>query len=77
MLPHVEQAQQDKLSMESVLLAHAPSMPEATSTAPLTTPVVLPNAPSTSEASITIFATEFHTMVHTFQTLTTTHIALF
>ena len=63
--------------MESIPPAPAPPMPEATYTALPTIPTVPPVAPSTSEASITIFATEFHTMVHTFQTLTTTHIALF
>ncbi|RVW20690.1 hypothetical protein CK203_112157 [Vitis vinifera] len=52
-------------------------MPEATHTTPSTTPIVPPDAPSTSEASITITATEFYAMVHTFQTLTTTHNALF
>ena len=52
-------------------------MLEATYTAHSTTPTVPPDAPSTSEASITISAIEFRAMVHTFQTLTTTHIALF
>ena len=52
-------------------------MPEATYTAPPTTPVVPPDAPSTSEASIIISTTEFRAMVHTFQTLTTTHTVLF
>ena len=52
-------------------------MPEATYIAPFTTLTVPPDAPSTSEASITISTTEFRTMVHTFQTLTTTHNALF
>ncbi|KAL6318405.1 hypothetical protein AAG906_041167 [Vitis piasezkii] len=40
----------------------APPMPEATSTDPLTTPPVPLAAPSTSEASITISATEFCAM---------------
>ena len=52
-------------------------MPEATYTAPPTTHVVPPDAPSTSEASITISAIEFRAIVHIFQTLTTTHTALF
>ena len=52
-------------------------MPEATYTAPSTTLTVPSDAPSTSEASITISTTEFRAMVHTFQTLTTTHNALF
>ena len=52
-------------------------MPEATYTAPPTTHVVPPDAPSTSEASITISAIEFRAIVHTFQTLTTTHTTLF
>ena len=55
----------------------ATPMPEATYTAPPTTPVVPPDAPSTSNASTTISATEFCAMVHLFQTLTTTHNALF
>ena len=54
--------------MESVPHAPAVPMPEATYTAPPTTPTVPPEAPSTSKASITIFATEFRVMVHTFQT---------
>ena len=52
-------------------------MPEATYTAPPSTLVIPPDAPSTSEASITMSTTEFRAMVHTFQTLTTTHNALF
>ena len=63
--------------MESVPPAPAPPMPEDTSTAHPTTPVVPPVAPSVSEASITIYAIEFCAMVHLFQTLTTTHNALF
>ncbi|RVW77985.1 hypothetical protein CK203_048242 [Vitis vinifera] len=38
-------------------------MPEATSTDPPATPPVPPVAPSTSKASITIFATEFCAMI--------------
>ncbi|KAL6342255.1 hypothetical protein AAG906_006878 [Vitis piasezkii] len=58
-----EQAQQDVLPAESVPPAlTAPSMPEATSTDPPTTPPVPPVAPLTSEASITISATEFRAM---------------
>ncbi|KAL6310745.1 hypothetical protein AAG906_019083 [Vitis piasezkii] len=38
-------------------------MPEATSTIPPTTPPVPPVASSTSEASITISATEFRVMI--------------
>ena len=52
-------------------------MLEATYTAHSTTPTVPPDAPSTSEAFITISAIEFRGMVHTFQILTTTHNALF
>ena len=51
--------------------------PEATSTAPPTTPIVPPVAPTTSEPSITISASEFRALVHTFQTLTITHSTLF
>ena len=50
---------------------------EATFAAPPTTPNVPPVAPTTSESSITILASEFHALVHTFQTLTTTHSTLF
>ena len=52
-------------------------MPEATSIAPHTTTIVPPIAPATFEPSITISAIEFRAIVHTFQTLTTTHTALF
>ena len=64
--PQAKQAQQDKLPTESVPLSPAALMPEATHTTPSTTPIVPPDAPSTSEASITITATEFYAMVHTF-----------
>ncbi|RVX23011.1 hypothetical protein CK203_008506 [Vitis vinifera] len=50
---------EDKLSTESVPPAPTIPMPEATYTAPPTTHVVPPDAPSTSEASITISAIEF------------------
>ena len=75
--PQAEQAHQDELPMEFVPPAPATLMPEATYTTPPTTYVVPPDAPSTSEASISISAIEFRAMVHTFQTLTTTHTALF
>ena len=52
-------------------------MPEATSTTLHVTPIVPPVGPTTSEPSITISASEFHALVHTFQTLTTTHATLF
>ena len=52
-------------------------MPEVVYTALLTTSAVPSVAPSTSETSFTISATEFHAMVHLFQTLTTTHNVLF
>ena len=51
--------------------------PQATSTTPPTPLTVPPVAPTTSKLSITISATEFRALVHTFQTLTTTHSALF
>ena len=51
--------------------------PQATSAASPTPPTIPPVAPTTSELSITISATEFHALVHTFQTVTTTHSALF
>ena len=52
-------------------------MLEATSAAPPMTPTVPPVAPTTSKPSITISASKFRGLVHTFQTLTTTHAALF
>ncbi|RVW42170.1 Gag-Pol polyprotein [Vitis vinifera] len=52
-------------------------IPEATYAAPFVTPTVPPVTPTTSEPSITIFASEFRAFVHTFQTFTTTHSALF
>ena len=57
----------------------APPVPtlEATFAAPPTTPNVPLVAPTTSEPFITILASEFHALVHTFQTLTTTHSTLF
>nr|CAN65066.1 hypothetical protein VITISV_008585 [Vitis vinifera] len=73
----ISQWDMDERPTESVPPAPAPPMPEATSTDPPATPPVPPVAPSTSKASITIFATEFCAMVHLFQTLTTTHNALF
>ena len=75
--PQAEHAQQDELPTESVPPAPIAPMPEATYTAPPTTPAIPSAAPSTSEAFITISATEFRAMVHTFQTPTTTHNALF
>ncbi|RVW18179.1 hypothetical protein CK203_106890 [Vitis vinifera] len=69
--------EKDELPTESVPPAPTAPMPEATYTAPPTTLTIPPDAHSTSEASITISATEFHAMVHTFQTLTTSHTALF
>ncbi|XP_034700966.1 gibberellin-regulated protein 14-like [Vitis riparia] len=64
--PQVEQAQQDELPTESVPPAPTTLMPKATYSAPPTTLVVPPDAPTTSEASITISATEFRAMIHTF-----------
>nr|CAN62062.1 hypothetical protein VITISV_010407 [Vitis vinifera] len=67
------------VSMRELLAETTPPVPtlKATSAAPPTTstiPLVIPN---TSESSITISASEFRALVHTFQTLTTTHSALF
>ena len=53
------------------------SMLEAVSTAPPMTLTVSSVAPTTSEPSITISASEFHGLVATLQTLPTTHAALF
>ena len=57
----------------------APPVPmlEATSTAPPMTPTVPLVTPTTSELSITISDSEFRGLIHIFQTLTTTHVALF
>ena len=48
-------------------------MPEATSVALPMTPIVPLIAPTTFEPSITISASKFRDLIHTFQTLTTTH----
>ena len=72
--PVPPQPEQGKLPTET---APPVPTPEAISTAPPTTPIVPPVAPTTSEPSITISASEFRALVHTFQTLTTTHAALF
>ena len=61
----------------SPTLAPPVPMPEATSTTLHVTPIVPPVGPTTSAPSITISASEFHALVHTFQTLTTTHATLF
>ncbi|KAL6329836.1 hypothetical protein AAG906_037549 [Vitis piasezkii] len=66
--------EQGELSVETT--ASVPTL-EATSGAPPTTPTVPLVALTTSEPSITISASEFCALVHTFQTLTTTHSALF
>ncbi|KAL6336106.1 hypothetical protein AAG906_010384 [Vitis piasezkii] len=50
---------------------------ETTTAAPPTTLATPPAASSTSEAFMTISATEFCAMVHTFEVLTTTHNAIF
>ncbi|RVW44175.1 hypothetical protein CK203_089411 [Vitis vinifera] len=57
----------------------APLVPmlEATFVAFPMTSTIPPVAPTTSEPSITISLSEFHGLIHTFQTLTTTHAALF
>nr|CAN79259.1 hypothetical protein VITISV_007591 [Vitis vinifera] len=60
----IQIAQQDERPTESVPPAPTPPMPESTSTDPPATPLVPPVAPSTSEASITIFATEFRVMTN-------------
>ena len=72
--PMPPQPEQGELTVETT-----PPMttPEATLTAPSTTSTVPPIAPTTSELSITLSASEFRALMHTFQTLTTTHIALF
>ena len=49
--------------------------PQATSAAPPTPPTIPPVAPTTSEPSNTISASKFRDLIHTFQTLTTTHAA--
>ena len=47
--------------------------PEATSATLPMTPTIPLVAPTTSEPSITISASKFRDLIHTFQTLTTTH----
>ena len=65
------QPEHGKLPVET-----APLVPtlEATSAAPPTISTIPPVAPTTSES---FMASEFRTLVHTFQTLTTTHSTLF
>ena len=72
--PVPPQPEQGELLVETV--PPVPT-PEATSAASPTTPTIPPVPPITSEPSITISTSEFRTLVHTFQTLTTTHYALF
>ena len=50
---------------------------ETTTATPPTTLATPPAASSTSEAFMTISATKFCAMVHTFEVLTTTHNAIF
>ena len=64
--PQAEHAQQDMLPTKSVPPTLAPPMPEATSNDLPITHLIPSTASSTSEASITISATEFHVMVHLF-----------
>ena len=59
------------------MVAQPVPTPKAISVAPPTTPTVSPVALTTSEPSITISSLEFCVLVHTFQTLTTTHSAIF
>ena len=72
--PVLPQPEQGVLSAETT-----PPVPtlEATFAAPPTTPTVPPVVPTTSEPSISISGSEFCALVHTFQTLTTTHSAIF
>ncbi|RVW15293.1 hypothetical protein CK203_085596 [Vitis vinifera] len=72
----------DSLSTNGIselLVEIAPPVPtlEATFAAQPTTSTVLLVVPTTSEPSITILASEFCALVHTSQTLTTTHFAPF
>ena len=52
-------------------------MPKVVSAAPPMTSTIPPIAPTTFEPFITISASKFRGIVHTLQTLTTTHTALF
>ena len=61
----------------SPTLAPPVPRPEANSIALPITHTIPPVAPTIFEPSITIFASEFHSLIHTFQTLTTTHAAIF
>ena len=72
--PVLPQPEQGELPVEIVPLVPTP---EATfATLPMT-PTIPPVEPTTSEPSITISASEFRVLVHTFHTLTTTYVALF
>ena len=89
--PQIEQAQSTPIPIEqgelltetiplaaaSPTLAQLVPMPEAIFAAPPMTHTVPPVAPTTSEPSITVSASEFHVLVATLQTLSTTHAALF
>ena len=72
--PMPPQPKHDELPVETAPLVLTP---KATSTAPPMTSTIPLVAPTTFELSITISALEFRVLVHTFQTLTTTHYALF
>ena len=73
-LPVPPQPEHGELPAETALPVPTP---KATSAAPPMTPTVPPVAPTTSKPFITISTSKFHSLVHTFQTLTTTHAALF
>ena len=89
--PQTEQTQstpvptkQGELPTETI--PHAPTsptstppvpMPQAVFAAPSMTPTVPSVAPTTSEPSITISTSDFHGLIATLQTLSTTHATLF
>ena len=75
--PVPSKLEQSELPTETI--PPAPASPTSASPMPMleATPTVPPVAPTTSEHSITLSATEFRSLIHTFQTLTTTHAALF
>ena len=73
-LPVPPQPEHGELPAETALPVPTP---KATSAALPTTCTIPPVVPTTTESSITISASEFCALVHTFQTLTTTHFAFF
>ena len=72
--PVPPQVEQGELPIKTI---SAMPLPETTFATPLMTLTVPPVGPTTFNPSITISASKFRTLTHTFQTLTTTHAAIF